>query len=100
MLTYFHRRKLTPAEQTLLYQSKTSIPELLEGLRDLEVRGVVMFSLAEPVKPVNVSQIAEAAKLASDIEPRNDDASGTTIAVTDSVTPKGRADSGDTNGKG
>jgi len=94
-----HRRELTPSEQTLLYRCKFDIPSILETLREFEIGTVVQFSLVDTSKLVNVSQIVEAAELASNRAPDSDDASGTTIAATVCDRCKGNTDIQETKGK-
>ncbi|KAG9240141.1 hypothetical protein BJ878DRAFT_579278 [Calycina marina] len=75
-------RELTPSKQTQLYCGKREIGELLKCLRELEIGTVVTFSLAETSKPVNILQIADAARARENESTYSNNASRMTVAGT------------------
>lgn len=61
-LTFHARRELTLSETVLLRKVKKATGGLLEFLHETGVGSVMVFSLTEPLKPANTTQIAKAAE--------------------------------------
>ncbi|KAL2072978.1 hypothetical protein VTL71DRAFT_10302 [Oculimacula yallundae] len=54
------KRELSSYEQLSLYRVKKDMGDILELLHQLGVGNVMMFSLQEPTKPANTTQVAQA----------------------------------------